>query len=137
MPIVLGRRAVTDTAPRPDLGAYLSTQYRSEEQVIKELASRLGMRLVAYIAGFASPDEVQAYWQGRSYRQDDVDARLRLALTVATFLGDVDPGNEAAWFQGRNPQLADSSPAWLLREGDVNDVRHSVLSAARAYSVGG
>jgi hypothetical protein len=42
-----------------------------------------------------------------------------------------------AWFQGLNPQLDDRSPARLLREGDLDEVGPLVVSAARAFLVGG
>jgi hypothetical protein len=128
---------MTDLSARPDLGAYLQTQYQPAEVVVKEIADVLGLSLLAYIGGFASPDEVNAYYQGRSYRQTEVDARLRLALRVAKVVGEADAGNVAAWFQGQNPQLSDASPAWMLKEGDLKDVEPVLLAAARAYAIGG
>ena len=132
-----GENPMNELSARPDLTALLSTQYEVDEVILKELAQLLGMRLVAYIAGFGSPDEVNAYFEGRSYRQPEISGRLRLALRLANFIYSVDNGNVAAWFQGLNPQLSDSSPAWLLREGDVEDIETLLLSAARAYAIGG
>src|ERR1700757_2914052 len=117
-----GEKPMTDVSARPDLTAFLDTQYLPDEVVLKEAVQVLGLSLVAYIAQFASPDEVHAYFEGRSYRQGDVAGRLKLALRTAKFIRSTDQGNVAAWFQGLNPQLSDSSPAWLLREGKVDEV---------------
>lgn len=104
--------------------------------VVKELADTLGL-VLAYVGGFSSPDEVNAYCSGRSYRQAEVDTRLRLTLRLAKVIGEADGGNVAAWLQGQNPQLSDASPAWMLKEGDLKDIEPVLLAAARAYAVGG
>ena len=64
--------------------------------------------------------------------------RLRLALRVAMLISKRDSKQIAqSWFMGLNPQLNDRSPARLLREGDIDDVGPEIISAARAFVVGG
>lgn len=60
---------------------------------------------------------------------------MRLAYQVAGLLAERDqPRIIQAWFQGMNPQLEDTAPARLIREGDPDDVGPRVLGAARAFA---
>ncbi len=68
----------------------------------------------------------------------EVQNRLRLALQVALPLAEAEsPQIAQAWFQGLNPQLDDRSPAWLLREAELEEVGPAVIAAARAFLIGG
>jgi hypothetical protein len=55
-------------------------------------------------------------------------------LTIAA---SESPQIAQAWFQGLNPQLDDRSPARLLRESEVDEVGPEVITAARAFLIGG
>ena len=74
----------------------------------------------------------------RAVGSEDKAIRLRVALHVAVLLSERDTSEVIqAWFQGLNPQLADRSPARLLREGDIAEVSPMVLAAARAFASAG
>jgi hypothetical protein len=61
-----------------------------------------------------------------------------VALQVALPLAEGEsPEIAQAWFQGLNPQLEDSSPARLLREGELDEVGPAVIASARAFLIGG
>lgn len=131
--------AASRTAPRPDLEAFDYATRAPFTFVAKELIEILGARLVAYIAGVRETRAVQQYAEeSRSPRHPAIEPRLRLALRVAMLISKHDSKEIAqAWFMGLNPQLNDRSPARLLREGDIDDVGPEIISAARAFVVGG
>jgi hypothetical protein len=81
---------------------------------------------------------VRQWADGDRAPSDIVQQRLRVALQVALVLDGAD-GREVtqAWFQGRNPQLDDRSPARLLRDGDLEEAGPAVIAAARAFLIGG
>jgi hypothetical protein len=127
------------TAPRPDLEAFDYATRAPFNFVAKELIDILGAKLVAYIGGVREARAVQQYAEDiRSPRHPAIEPRLRLALRVAMLISKHDSKEIAqAWFMGLNPQLNDRSPARLLREGHVDDVGPEIISAARAFVVGG
>jgi hypothetical protein len=131
--------AVTRTAPRPDLEAFDYATRAPFNFVAKELIDILGAKLVAYIAGVRETRAVHQYAEEtRSPKYPGIEPRLRLTLRVAMLISKRDSKQIAqAWFMGLNPQLNDRSPARLLREGDIDDVGPEVISAARAFVVGG
>jgi hypothetical protein len=66
--------------------------------------------------------------------QPAAEQRLRAALQVFLLLQSEENAHIArAWLIGMNPQLGDSSPAEVLRDGRFKDVQ----AAARAYIAGG
>ena len=68
----------------------------------------------------------------------EAQQRLRVALQIALTISASESAQIAqAWFQGLNPQLDDRSPARLLREGDLDEVGPVVITAARAFLIGG
>lgn len=127
------------THPRPDLEAHSYAMRAPFKFVVKELIDVLGAKLVAYIAGVGETRAVHEWTtQTREPKDPNVAPRLRLALQVARLISQTDTHAVAqAWFQGLNPQLDDRSPARLLREGDIFEVGPEVVSAARAFVVGG
>jgi hypothetical protein len=126
------------TQPRPDLEAHAHAVRTSFPTVVDELRSLLGARLVAYLASVKETRAVHEWAEEGRKPSDSVQRRLRVALQVATMIGAVDGGELAqAWFQGLNPELDDRSPARLLREGDLDEVGPAVVSAARAFLIGG
>lgn len=124
--------------PRPDLAAYERALRLELPVAVKDLRDLLGARLVAYIAGVTETRAVHEWADGSRDPRPVVADRLRFALRVAGFIAEHDgPSVTQAWFQGLNPQLDDRSPARLLREGDLEEVGPLILSAARAFVVGG
>jgi hypothetical protein len=107
--------------------------------LVKELTDILGAKLVAYIAGVTETRAVHEWaTQGREPKVPNVVPRLRLAFQVARLISQHDTHEVVqAWFQGLNPQLGDRSPARLLRERDISEVGPEIVSAARAFVIGG
>jgi hypothetical protein len=124
---------------KPDLAAYeMVTRLRSDE-LVDELRRRLGVRLVAFVAGVSETRTVHQWATGlHEIRDPNVVERLRLAYRVLHLLTTRDSDQVAqAWFQGLNPKLGDRSPARLLRDGEVEEVGPDVLAAARAFAAVG
>lgn len=123
---------------RPDLEAHAHAVRSDFPTVVGELRELLGARLVAYLASVKETRAVHEWAEEGRKPSDLAQRRLRLALQVATMIAADDGGEIAqAWFQGLNPELDDRSPARLLREGDIDEVGPSVVSAARAFLIGG
>lgn len=132
--------AITVPHPaRPDLAAFDAAHRSDFPTVVRELARLLGLKLTAYLAGARDTRTVRSWIDGsRGLRRADAEPRLRTALHVALLIAEHDsPQIAQAWFQGLNPQLDDRSPARLLREGELHDAGPLVVSAARAFVVGG
>jgi hypothetical protein len=112
---------------------------RSEfPKVVSALRDVLGGRLVAYLGAVQETSAVDGWADGKREPSAAIQARLRLALEAALLIEGADGRRLAqAWFQGRNAQLADRSPAWILREGDLNIGGAAVLSAARWFLAAG
>lgn len=107
-------------------------------EVATALREVLGAKLVAYIGQVQETRAVNQWAEGGREPSGVVQHRLRLALQVALMVEAADGRRVAqAWFQGLNPQLEDRSPAGVLREGKAEADRQPVLSAARAFLVGG
>lgn len=124
--------------PRPDLEAHAHSVRADFPIVADELRGLLGARLVAYIGHVRETRAVHEWADGDRQPSEPVQRRLRLALQVAIMIATGDgPAVAQAWFQGLNPQLDDRSPARLLHEGDLEEVGPLVVSAARAFLVGG
>jgi len=126
------------THPRPDFAAHTKTIRASFPQVATELREVLGARLVAYLGSVRETRAVNQWAEGSREPSAEVQNRLRVALQIAlTIAASESPQITQAWFQGLNPQLDDRSPARLLREGDVDEVGPAVITAARAFLIGG
>jgi hypothetical protein len=124
--------------PRPDLEASEHAVRLPFPAVVRELCELLGPKLVAYLAGVRETRAVREWEAAGRVPRDPIPQRLRLALQVAMLIARHDaPSVVQAWFQGLNPQLDDRSPARMLREGEVHEVGPEVLSAARAFTMGG
>jgi len=123
---------------RPDLIAHQKVVRMKATEVAQHSVELLGGRLAAYVAGVSETRAVRQWAEGDRDMRPDSEARLREALTVAITLATTDStGIVQAWFQGLNPQLDDRSPAWLLREGNIEKVGPEVRQAARAFVTGG
>jgi hypothetical protein len=122
--------------PKPDLAAYEDSIRLGPAAIVTELRARLGVRLVAFLAGVTETRAVHEWASGkRQVRDPDVMSRLRLVYQVVALIGARDgDGVVQAWFQGLNPKLGDRSPARLLRDGELAEAGPQVLSAARAFA---
>lgn len=129
---------MTVASARPDFAAHTRTIRASFPEVVAELRSVLGARLVAYLGSVRETRAVNQWAEGSREPSAEVQQRLRVALQIAlTIAASESPAVAQAWFQGLNPQLEDRSPARLLREGDVDEIGPAVIGAARAFLIGG
>jgi hypothetical protein len=70
-------------------------------------------------------------------REHDVAGRLRVLYRLTRSVADVySPAVATAFLRSANPQLEDTSPLMLLRDGDPDDVQKPLLAAARAFLEG-
>lgn len=126
------------TQSRPDFEAHSKAVRASFPDVVEQLRAALGSRLVAYLGSVRETRAVNQWAAGSREPSAEVQQRLRVALQIALTIAASESTQVAqAWFQGLNPQLDDRSPARLLREGDVHEVGPVVITAARAFLVGG
>jgi hypothetical protein len=126
------------TGARPDLVAHSRAVRASFPELVSELQSVLGARLVAYLGSVKETRAVRQWADGEREPSEEVRNRLRVALQVALSLAAAEsPEIAQAWFQGLNPQLGDRSPARMLREGEVDEAGTAVIAAARAFLIGG
>lgn len=116
------------------LAAFNDSIRQSLPQIVSELRSRLGAKLVAYIANVSDTRAVRAWAEGERAPAPNTDRRLRLAYQVATLIDSSEgDGVAATWFQGMNPQLGDRSPARVLREDRTDEGMGQVLKAAQGF----
>jgi hypothetical protein len=126
------------TEARPDLAAHTKAVRATFPELVSELRSVLGARLVAYLGSVKETRAVRQWAEGEREPSEEVRSRLRVALQVALPLAEAEsPEIAQAWFQGLNPQLEDRSPARMLREGELEEVGPTVIAAARAFLIGG
>jgi hypothetical protein len=126
------------TEPRPDFAAHTKAVRASFPEVVAELRQVLGARLVAYLGSVGETRAVRQWADGEREPSEVVRNRLRVALQIALPVAETEsPEIAQAWFQGLNPQLSDRSPAYLLREGELDEVGPAVIAAARAFLIGG
>ncbi len=131
---------MTQLAPsKPDLAAYEASLRLDIPELVDELRRRLGVRLVAFLAGVSETRAVHDWAAGRrQIRDPQVIDRLRLVYQVVRLISAHDSDAVAqAWMQGLNPKLDDRSPARLLRDGPLAETGPLVLAAARAFAVVG
>jgi hypothetical protein len=70
-------------------------------------------------------------------REHDVSGRLAILYRLVRAISDVySPSVATAFLRSANPQLDDTAPLMLLREGDPDDVQRPLLAAARALLEG-
>ena len=121
---------------KPDLTAYENSIRLEPAEIVRELRTHLGARLVAFVAGVSETRAVHEWAAGeRQIRQSDVLDRLRLGYQIVQLIGVRDDDAVIqAWFQGLNPKLDDRSPARLLRDGQLHEVGPDILAAARAFA---
>ena len=121
---------MVDTGTGPDTAA---------RTLITELRSRLGAKLVAYLAEAPDTATVRGWVDGTTPPPDQtILDRLHLALDAARRISARDtPAVIQTWFQGRNPALDNQPPAQLLREANLDTVRDTMLAAATEFATHG
>jgi|SRR6266498_1135504 len=126
------------SAARPDYAAHERAVRSSFPEVARTLRDILGAKLCAYLGSVKETRAVNEWADGTREPSAATQQRLRLALQIALAIAGADGADVTrAWFQGLNPQLDDRSPARLLREGDLDEIGPAVISAERAFLVGG
>jgi len=122
--------------PRPDMEAHRKATAAEFPEVVESLVSIIGRKLTAYVASVKDARAIDR-WLQNAAPQKEVERRIRLAYHVATMLSEGDsPAVVQAWFMGLNPELNDTVPATLLRNGDIQKDGKRVLNAARAFIAG-
>jgi len=117
---------------------YMEAVRMATPALIAELRGVLGAKLVAYIGSVRETRAVREWAEGTRVPRGDTAERLRLAFQVAKPIADSDgPETAQAWFQGLNPLLDDTSPARLLREGDLQTDGPRVIAAGRYFLLEG
>ncbi len=100
---------------------------------MRYLADVLGYELLAYITG-KSKKTVHRWADGTTSPKLNSEQILHATAYVFQTILESDSDHVArAWFIGLNPQLDDTAPADLLREGDFK----AVVTAAKAFVSGG
>jgi hypothetical protein len=128
---------MTTAVARADHRAYERSVRLSVPELVDELRSLLGARLVAYVGSVSETRAVRQWAEGEREPAEAVVQRLRLAFRVASILTENDsPAVVQAWFQGANPHLGEVAPARQLREGDLDEAGPAVLAAAKAFAAG-
>lgn len=119
---------------RPDLRAHEQSIRLPLPQLVGELRSLLGARLVAYLGAVKSTRQVAEWVSGNVTPSAPVRDRLRAAYQIASTLSErEEPSVVQAWFQGMNPKLDDVSPARFLRENTGDEAASRVMGAARSF----
>lgn len=121
----------------PGLRAYEISIRSDVAELVGQLRDLLGAQLVAYMGSVTETRAVRQWAEGTRKPPAEAIRRLRLAYQVAGLLTERDqPRVVQAWFQGMNPQLEDTAPARLIREGNPDEVGPRVLDAAREFAAG-
>ncbi len=129
-------REATSNVVRPETEPAVTAPDIPVPELVRELRAALVATLVAYLGGVRETRAVRQWADGqRTIQNSDQERRLRLAYQITAVITARDSAAvAAAWFQGLNPDLADQSPARVLREGDLDEVGPQVLAAARAFA---
>lgn len=106
-------------------------------EITEFLVDIIGRKLTAYAGGERDVCSVDR-WMAGSELYGDAEQRLRFAYQlVRTLAQREDPKIIQLWLIGLNPELGNRTPLKLIREGDLENVGPEILSAARAFLVGG
>jgi len=93
----------------------------SMHSLAQELQDILTQRLVAYIVGLSDGRDIGRYARQERKPHRGTDIKLReLSNLVSLMKNKEDPETIQVWFQGRNPELGDLSPAKVLHEDFSN-----------------
>jgi hypothetical protein len=101
----------------------------SMADLAQKLQDILTQRLTAYIVGLSDGRDIGRYARKERKPHPGTDAKLRELYNLVSMMKDKeDPETIQVWFQGRNPDLRDYSPAKLLHENFENypQVKHAL-----------
>ena len=102
--------------------------------VVAELVSALGPRVVAYLGGVSHTKFVRNWTTGRAVPHGRREAALRGALQAVRILLTAETHAVAqAWFIGANRHLGLEAPASVLRAADDPEDVSRVVRAASAF----
>lgn len=115
--------------------AYREATIKPVSEIAQTLQGLLSRRLTAYIVGVKDGKTISRWATGETTDiREDSEIKLRTAYELVKLITNFDSEQVArAWMIGLNPQLDDSSPAEMIHEGRLKEVR----AAARAFIVGG
>lgn len=117
-----------------DRRAHRQSVQLSDAELVYELRELLGFQLVADLGPVKETRAVRQWADGERKPSAATMNRLRSAFLVASILQDHHPTSIIqAWFYGLNPELDDSIPMALLRDGPLEQTGPAVLAAARAF----
>lgn len=117
-----------------DRRAHRNSVQWTDPQVIHELRELLGFQLVADIGPVKETRAVRQWANGERKPSASTMARLRSAYLIAAIMREhYSTSVVRAWFSGLNPELNDSTPAVLLRDGPLAQTGPTVLAAAREF----
>lgn len=103
--------------------------------LVASLRAVLGAKLVAYLGGAESTSVVREWADGATPIEPLVVERFRLAYRLTRVLTERDTAAVVqTWFLGRNPELDDQPPTWLLRHGDIAEITPKLLAAANSHA---
>ncbi len=119
---------------RPELDAADRSVRLEGDHLVGELITILGAKLVAYLASVSETRAVREWAAGSRRPRADAEERLRFTYIVAALIAaEEGPRIAQTWMTGLNPQLEDQSPARLIREGEIHEVRPRIIAAARTF----
>jgi hypothetical protein len=102
------------------------------------LLGTIGARFTAAAVGLLDARTVRRWRDERVVpREHDVAGRLAILYRLVRSIADVYSASVAtAFLRAANPQLDDTSPLMMLRDGEPDDVQRPLLAAARAFLEG-
>ncbi|MGK5087006.1 hypothetical protein WDW86_05565 [Bdellovibrionota bacterium FG-2] len=103
------------------------------ETIAEQLQSVLTQKLTAYLVDLSDGRDIGRYARGERKPHPGTQMKLRhLFSLVSPMLTKEDRDTVQVWFMGRNPELADQSPAKLLHQ-DFNKNFIRVRDAANKF----
>ena len=109
---------------------------RSMSDLAMELQDILTQRLTAYIVGLSDGRDIGRYARKERKPHPGTDAKLRELYNLISMMKEKeDPEIIQIWFQGKNPDLKNRSPASLLH--DSFDSYHQVKRAVEKFLASG
>jgi hypothetical protein len=91
-------------------------------EIAGQMQQLLGQRVVAYATGMRSPKAVGRWLTGTTPHHSALKKLRDLYRTVLILGERYEPETICAWLEGANPELGDSAPIELLRQGRDVDV---------------
>jgi hypothetical protein len=102
------------------------------------LLDSIGARFITAAVGLQDARTVRR-WRNEHIdpREHEVGGRLTILYRITRAIADVySPAVATAFLRSANPQLDDTSPLMLLRDGDPDEVQKPLLAATRAFLEG-